>query len=77
MACAKPNETCKLNRAFVIGPVVNLRIRQVIREEPVFMEVAKTSEIERGKMKSAEAKAVLANTAHFRRIAFDFSISFL
>ena len=54
-----------------------MRIRQVIREEPVFVGATKKSEIEGGKMKSAEVKAVLANTAHFRRIEFDFLISFL
>jgi nitrite reductase/ring-hydroxylating ferredoxin subunit len=35
-----------------------LRIRQIVREEPTFVEVAKTREIEQGKMKSVEVKGV-------------------
>jgi nitrite reductase/ring-hydroxylating ferredoxin subunit len=35
-----------------------LRIRQIVREEPVFVEVAKISEISQGKMKSVEVKGV-------------------
>jgi len=38
--------------------VAKLRIRQIVREEPTFVEVAKTREIEQGKMKSVEVKGV-------------------
>ena len=38
--------------------MAKLRIRQIVREEPTFVEVAKTREIEQGKMKSVEVKGV-------------------
>jgi nitrite reductase/ring-hydroxylating ferredoxin subunit len=38
--------------------VVKLRFKQTLREEPDFLEVAKTDEIQPGKMKSVEIKGV-------------------
>jgi len=38
--------------------VDKLRVRQILREEPVFVEVANTSEIKQGKMNSVEVKGV-------------------
>jgi nitrite reductase/ring-hydroxylating ferredoxin subunit len=40
------------------GVSIKLRVRQILREEPVFVEVAKISEIAQGKMKSVEVKGV-------------------
>jgi nitrite reductase/ring-hydroxylating ferredoxin subunit len=37
---------------------IKLRIRQILRDEPVFVEVAKTGAIAQGKMKSVEVKGV-------------------
>ena len=41
---------------FLFGVVVKLRIRQISKEEPIFVEVAGTNEIEPGKMKSVDVK---------------------
>lgn len=43
---------------FLAGVVVKLRFKQTVREEPAFVEVAKTGEIEPGKMKSVDVKGV-------------------
>ena len=43
---------------FLAGVVVKLRFKQIVRGEPDFVEVAKTGEIEPGKMKSVDVKGV-------------------
>jgi nitrite reductase/ring-hydroxylating ferredoxin subunit len=43
---------------FLAGVVVKLRFKQIVKEEPDFVEVAKTGEIEPGKMKSVDVKGV-------------------
>jgi nitrite reductase/ring-hydroxylating ferredoxin subunit len=35
-----------------------MRVRQIVREEAVFVEVAKASEVEKGKMKSVEINGI-------------------
>lgn len=40
------------------GVVVQMRVKQIVREEAVFVEAAKTSEIEKGKMKSVEINGI-------------------
>ncbi len=35
-----------------------MNVKQIVRAEPVFVEVAKTSEVEKGKMKSVEVNGI-------------------
>jgi hypothetical protein len=48
----------KWRQTFLTGSSVKLRFKQTVREESDFVEVAKTGEIEPGKMKSVDVKGV-------------------